>query len=395
MSAGAGPGLVLALALAGGAGGAGAQPPGEAGVAPPGQRPPPGSDESELWYAMDRAERELQQHPLLVRDEALNAYVRRVACRVAADYCADLRVYIVDVPYFNASMAPNGMMLVWTGALLRFQDESELALVLGHELAHFRHRHSLQQWRKAKRTTAFLNSFGLVAWAGGAGAAGQVAGLFGAASMYQNSREAERESDRTGLAASLAQGYDPMAGARLWARMKREEDARRYGKPLPVFASHPRTAERLADVTAAGTAAGPFTGDPGREAYLAVVRPHLAGWLEGELSRRMFDTSVRVIGDLREGAPADLQGTYAFFLGEALRRRGRDGDAEQARALYAEAITRPDAPAAAFREHGIALRARGERAQAAQALRRYLELSPDADDAAFIQMYLSELEPSP
>lgn len=361
----------------------------------PGDRPPAGSDEDELWYAMDRAERELQQHPLLVRDEALNAYVRGVACRVAADYCADLRVYIVELPYFNASMAPNGMMLVWTGALLRFQDESELALVLGHELAHFRHRHSLQLWRKAKRTTAFLNSFGLVAWGAGAGAAGQVAGLFGAAALYQYSREAERESDRSGFAAALAEGYDPMAGARLWARMKREEDARRYGKPVPVFASHPRTAERLEDVKSAGEAAGAFEGDPGREAYLAAVRPHLVRWLEGELSRRMFDTSVRVIGDLREGAPQDLQATYAFFLGEALRRRGGPGDAAQAEAYYAEAIALPDPPAAAFREHGMALRAQGDRPAAAAAFRRYLERQPGAEDAAFIEIYLSELEAQP
>ena len=361
----------------------------------PGDRPPAGSDEDELWYAMDRAERELQQHPLLVRDEALNAYVRGVACRVAADYCADLRVYIVELPYFNASMAPNGMMLVWTGALLRFQDESELALVLGHELAHFRHRHSLQLWRKAKRTTAFLNSFGLVAWGAGAGAAGQVAGLFGAAALYQYSREAERESDRSGFAAALAEGYDPMAGARLWARMKREEDARRYGKPVPVFASHPRTAERLEDVKSAGEAAGAFEGDPGREAYLAAVRPHLVRWLEGELSRRMFDTSVRVIGDLREGAPQDLQATHAFFLGEALRRRGGPGDAAQAEAYYAEAIALPDPPAAAFREHGMALRAQGDRPAAAAAFRRYLERQPEAEDAAFIKIYLSELEAQP
>lgn len=361
----------------------------------PGERPPAGSDEDELWYAMDRAERELQQHPLLVRDEALNAYVRGVACKVAADYCPDLRVYIVELPYFNASMAPNGMMLVWTGALLRFQDESELALVLGHELAHFRHRHSLQLWRKAKRTTAFLNSFGLVAWGAGAGAAGQVAGLFGAAALYQYSRDAERESDRSGFAAALAEGYDPMAGARLWTRMKREEDARRYGKPVPVFASHPRTAERLADVQAAGEAAGPFTGDPGREAYLAAVRPHLVRWLEGELSRRMFDTSVRVIGDLRQGAPEDLQATYAFFLGEALRRRGDAGDAAQAEAYYAEAVSLPGPPPAAFREHGMVLRAQGERAAAARAFTRYLELAPDAEDAAFIRLYLDELETLP
>ncbi|KAA2286311.1 M48 family metallopeptidase [Arenimonas fontis] len=370
-----------------------------AGPAPaePGVRPPPGSDEDELWYAMDQAERELRQHPLRLHDEALNAYVRGVACKVAADYCADLRVYVIEQPWFNASMAPNGMMMVWTGALLRFQDESELALVLGHEFAHFRQRHSLQQWRRTKRTTAFLNSFGLVAWAGGAGAAGQVAGLLGAASLYQHSRDAEREADRAGFAAAVAQGYDPMAGARLWQRMKAEEDARRYGKPIPVFATHPRTAERLADVRAAGLAAAPdgWTGDPGRESYLAAVRPHLMDWLEDELGRRMYDSSVQVIGDLHALAPPELQALYGFYLAEALRRRNEPGDQARAEALYEAVLGQPDPPAGAWREWGLVLRGRGNRVAAAEALRRYLALAPEADDAAFIRHYLTELEARP
>ncbi|WP_158637160.1 M48 family metallopeptidase [Arenimonas daejeonensis] len=278
----------------------------------PGQRPPAGSDEDELWYAMDRAERELQQHPLLVRDEALNAYVRDVACRVAGDYCTDLRVYIVEQPWFNASMAPNGMMVVWTGALLRFQDEAELAPVLGHEFAHFRERHSLAQWRRAKRSSALLGSFGLLAWGGGAGAAGQLASLLGEASLYQFSREAEREADRLGFAATVAQGYDPAAGARLWGRMVEEEAARTYGKPIPVFASHPKTTERLADVRTAAEASGASTGSTRRDAYRAVVGPFIESWLEDELSRRMYDTSVQVIGRLRGLADAGLQGRYTF-----------------------------------------------------------------------------------
>lgn len=382
----------LALALAAGLAGATELPD-----AAPGQRPPPGSDEDELWYAMERSERELQQHPALVRDPALNAYVRGVACKVAAEYCDDLRVYIVEQPWFNASMAPNGMMVVWTGALLRFQDEAELALVLGHEYAHFRHRHSITLWRKTKRTTAFLNSFGLLAWGAGVGPAGQLAGLVGAASLYGYSRDAEREADGTGFAAALDQGYDPAAGARLWQRMKSEEDARRYGKPLPVFATHPRTAERLADVRAAGEAAlaAGADGERGREAYLEAVRPFLATWLERELGRRMYDTSVQVIADLRETAPDDLRGTYAYFLGEAHRRRGDEGDLDRARALFAEAVALPDAPAAAWREHGLALRDQGERAGARAALRRYLELAPDADDAAFARQYLEQLEATP
>lgn len=361
----------------------------------PGERPPAGSDEDELWYAMERAERELQQHPLLVRDEALNAYVRGVACRVAADYCPDLRVYIVDQPWFNASMAPNGMMVVWTGALLRFQDEAELALVLGHEFAHFRQRHSLQQWRKAKNTTALLGSFGLVAFGSGAGAAGYAANILGSAQMSQFSRNAEREADRLGFAVATGQGYDAGAGVRLWQRMQDEEDARRYGKPIPVFASHPKTAERLADVRAAAAASDSLQGDDGREAYRAAVRPFLAGWLEAELSRRMYDTSIRVVGDLRALAEPGLQATHTFFLAEAFRRRGKDGDAARAEALYEEAVALPDPPAGALREHGLVLRAQGERAAAAAALRRYLELAPEANDVAFIRQYLSELETPP
>ncbi|MCY7354402.1 MAG: M48 family metalloprotease, partial [Lysobacter sp.] len=100
----------------------------------PGSTPIAGTDEDELWYAMERAERELQRSPLRVRDPALNNYVRRTVCKSAGDYCRDLRVYIMDVPQFNASMAPNGMMLVWTGALLRARDEAEIAFVLAHEM---------------------------------------------------------------------------------------------------------------------------------------------------------------------------------------------------------------------------------------------------------------------
>ena len=381
-------GLLLCAALLAGAAGA-------APVPPPGQRPGAGSDEDALWYAMERAERELQQHPSLVRDEALNAYVRRVACDVAGDYCPDLRVYIVEQPWFNASMAPNGMMIVWTGALLRFQDEAELALVLGHEFAHFRQRHSLQQWQRAKRTTAFLNSFTLVAWGGGGAAAIPVASLIGSAAMLQYSRDAEREADRLGFDAAVGHGYDPAAGARLWQRMKDEEDARRYGKPVPVFATHPKTAERLADVRAAAATQGGGGGETGRAEYRRVVAPYHARWLEGELSRRMYDTSIQVIGTLRAQADPPLAATYAFFLGEAHRRRGKDGDLAAATTLYAEAITLPDPPAAAFREHGLARRAAGDRTGAADALSRYLALQPQADDAAFVRQYLDELEATP
>jgi hypothetical protein len=190
-------------------------------------------------------------------------------------------------------------------------------------------------------------------------------------------------------------GYDLRAGADVWARLKREEDARRYDRPIPVFASHPQTTERLEDMQAV---AAEHQGEPGlrqRPAYLAATAPYLEDWLEQELSRRMYDTSVRVIGDLRELAPPERAGLYAFFLAEAHRRRNRDDDGARALALYAEATAAQDAPAAAFREIGLARRSSGERAAALAALRRYLELSPEAGDRAFVQRYIEELEAIP
>lgn len=358
----------------------------------PGERPVAGSTEAELWYGMDQAEKELRSSPLLVRDPALNAYVKETACKVTGDHCRDLRVYIINAPVFNASMAPNGAMLVFTGALLRMQDESELALVLGHEFAHFRQRHTLQFWMKAKRTSAWMASFSVVTFAGGVGLVGSVAQLAGMAGISDFSRDMEREADAIGFKTAAALGYDPQAGVRLWKRMLAEEKANRLPRPGPIFASHPRTAERLEDVGLAASTLPAQETRTEREAYRKAMQPFLAAWLEAELSRRMYDTAIQVIGDLRSSADGQSAGIYTFYLAEAYRRRNKNDDMVQARRLYAEAVSLPDAPADTWREQGLVLRADGKRIEAAAALRRYLELKPQANDRAFIEKYISELE---
>ena len=382
--------LLLALACVAPAGAA------EVGAsARPGDRPAPGSDEDELWYAMGRIELELQRSPQLVRDPTLNAYVRDVTCRVVGDYCKDLRIYIVDMPWFNASMAPNGMMVIWTGALLRMQNEADLALVIGHEFGHYRERHTLQQWRKLKRSSAFLSTFGVLTTGAGLGVAGMLADIAGIASMSKFGRDKEREADRIGFERMLALGYDPHSGVKLWDGMVREEDARDYGKPIPAFASHPQTRERRDDLKAAADAAAPASTVTARDRYLAATAPFIEHWLDNELTRRMYSTSVEAIGSLRATAPTAQSGLYTFFLGEAHRRRNQPGDRELADRLYAESVGESGVPAQAWREHGLALKTGGDATGAGAALRRYLELDPEAQDRAFIERYLQQLEPSP
>lgn len=361
----------------------------------PGERPVPGSTEAELWYEMDQSEKSIRQSPLIVRDPALQAYVERVTCKVAGEFCRDLRVYIVDIPVFNASMAPNGTTLVFTGALLRMRDEAELAVVLGHEFAHYRSRHSLEGWLSAKRSAAWLSTFGLLTLGIGVPIAGDLAMLAGIGGLYKQSRDNEREADRIGFDVATAQGYDPQAGVRLWERLRREELSDPNHKRRAVFASHPQTEERIEDITRAAATAGNGPAIDNRDAYRAATRPFLAAWLQGELSRRTYDTTLHVIGELQKDATPETSALVTYHLAEAYRLRGKGDDRTRAATLYAEALTLPDPPVAAWRQHGMMLRDRGERAQAIEALRTYLTRAPEAGDAAIVRHYLSRLESTP
>jgi beta-barrel assembly-enhancing protease len=358
----------------------------------PNEKPIPGSTEAELWYGMDQAEKEIKVSPYVIRDPALNAYVQEVACKVTGDYCKNMRVYIIDAPAFNASMSPNGVMLVFSGALLRMQDEAELALVMSHEFGHFKQRHSLATWNKAKRTTAFLATFGVLTYAGGVGIVGGVAQLVGFANFSQFSRDKEREADQIGFNNASELGYDPQAGVRIWSRMQREEKANKQAKYNPVFASHPRTSERLEDIATAANAFGKGHYQTYQDNYQKVMHPFLQKWLDGELSKRMYDPSIQVVTDLKASSNKENLGIYNFYLAEAYRRRNKNDDMTVAAKLYAEAITYPQTPAAAWREQGLILRKDNNFPEAIKYLNLYLQKNPKAEDLSFIKNYITDME---
>src|SRR3546814_5968134 len=77
----------------------------------------------------------------------MHAYLVEFMQRLSRHFSSDMRVYLMRTPYFNASMAPNGMMTVWSGLLLRVNDEAQLAAILGHEMGHYMQRHTLARMR--------------------------------------------------------------------------------------------------------------------------------------------------------------------------------------------------------------------------------------------------------
>ena len=78
-------------------------------------------------------------------------------------------------------------------------------------------------------------------------------------------------------------------------------------------------------------------------------------------------------------------GLLRYYEGEVWRLWNRPGDDIRAEQSYAAAVAYPDAPADAWRWHGISLMKQGRAAEAKAAFARYLTMKPDAPDAAWVR----------
>ena len=173
-------------------------------------RPELETDEGGLWAMMDREEKKLRRSPFAIRDDRLTAYLQDMVCRLGGEHCADVRVHVVRTPLFNASMAPNGMLQVWSGLLLRVENEAQLAAVIGHEIGHYLERHSLSRLRDSRNRAAFGQLLGLF------GAVGALAQLGFLAGAFAYSREHEVQADRIGMQLMLRAGYQGSEAATVW-----------------------------------------------------------------------------------------------------------------------------------------------------------------------------------
>jgi len=350
---------------------------------------PSDADETGLWRLMDRAEQELKTSRFVVRDPALNAYLREIVCRLDKAHCADIRIYVVRTPQFNASMAPNGMMEVWTGLLLRCTDEAQLAAIIGHEMGHYLRRHSLALWRNA-RDKASLGSFlGLGLAAAGMGRFGDLANLALLASIYSYSRDNEREADAVGEQLMLKAGYAPIAAAEIWDQLIAEYAAGTADRTQSVlFASHPTPEERLVALRKAAEAANLKNGERGAERYRRTLAGVRAAIVRDELALRQYGRSALLFERLLAKAPDD--GLLWYAKGEVYRLRTEPGDLERAAEAYARALQASDAPPETYRSVMRVALKRGDRAGAQTALENYLARVPGADDAGALKMLFDQ-----
>jgi beta-barrel assembly-enhancing protease len=348
---------------------------------------PQDKDERGLWMQMEEQERDLKHSTFVMQDPALNAYVRDVFCRtVGQAECKDVRLYLMRTPYFNASMAPNGLMQVYSGLFLRTRNEAQLAAILGHEYTHYRNRHSIQLFRSAKsklNAAAWFGAFGLV------GSLVQI-GIIG--SFYTFGREMEAEADANSIPMLVNAGYDPHSASLVWEQLRAEMDATaiarnkksRKDKDGGMFASHPPTAERMTVLKAmAAKAVLSTTPDNRRDAYRAALAPFWADFIDDQIKLNDFGATEFLLESLaKEGWTAELQ----YARGELYRARGRLEDLSKAAGFYRQSIALGAAPSEAWRGLGLALLRSGSADEGKAALKDYLTKKPSASDRAMMTM---------
>lgn len=357
-----------------------------------GYQPALTSDEAGLWLVMDQAEKDLKTSGKLITDAPVNDYLREVICRLAPDICADVRVYLVRVPYFNATMAPNGVMQIWSGLLLRTENEAQLAYILGHETAHYRYQHSLQMFRRAKSTANILAPFQIVTAAGGVWYVGDLAQIGALGTLMKYSRDHERESDDGGFNMAVRAGYDPHEAARIWEGLQEEMDALDEDAPSIFLSTHPSSTDRIDTLrqranAATEPAAGWYTGT---ERYNRMIDPLRFELMRDELRLREFPaTQILLDRAVEAGRPASETG---FFQAELYSARAEKDDMAKAEAAYRECLNEPNAPAEANRELGMIYMKSGRGQQAVALFRTYLERTPEAFDRSMVEAYIGRIE---
>lgn len=200
--------------------------------------------------------REIRRDPQYLDDPEVAEYLNGLGGRlVAATPGArqDFEFFGIRDSSINAFALPGGFIGVHTGLITASDSESEIASVLGHEIAHVTQRHIARQIGIQKQmqipmmiamAAALLLGRSRPDLAGGASAAVQAGAV---QSQLAYSRDFEREADRLGFQALNGSGFDVRAMAEFFEKMQRYTRLMDSGAVPTYLRSHPVTTDRISD----------------------------------------------------------------------------------------------------------------------------------------------------
>ena len=245
------------------------------------------------------AEQARQQNALLPDKHPLSIRLKAIASRlIPHSYEWNPRarqwhwqVMALDSKELNAFCMPGGKIAFFSGIVTQLQlTDDEVAMVMGHEMAHALREHARAQTGKTRATSL---GAGIISSLLGLGNTGDALLNMGSQLLtLKFSREDETEADLVGMDLAAHAGYDPRAGISLWRKM----NAANTGAPPQWMSTHPASATRITDM----------------EAQLGKVMPIYERAAKPDVR---FDAPNKPGAGLQEGAPGPA------FLGAGARHK--------------------------------------------------------------------------
>lgn len=198
--------------------------------------------------------RQIRRSEYLMKDPIVTDYIQHLGYKlVAANPDAlgrQFRFFVIQENSINAFALPGGYIGIHSGLINASQSESELASVLGHEVAHVTQRHLARRLEK-QSDLSIPSILGVIASvlvatqdpeAGMAGVAATQAA--GQQSIINHTRENEKEADRIGITMLSAAGFDVRAAADFFETL--QQSSRYTFKPPEILLTHPLSRNRIA-----------------------------------------------------------------------------------------------------------------------------------------------------
>ncbi len=191
----------------------------------------------------------------LMQDPLVNDYIQQIGYKlVAANPDAlgrSFKFFVIEEPSINAFALPGGYIGIHSGLITASETESELASVMGHEVAHVTQRHLARRLEKQQELSlpSLLATIGaiLIATQDGEAGMGALAATQGAVqqSIISHTRDNEKEADRIGIAMLSGAGFDVRGAAGFFETL--EQQTRFVRKPPEILLTHPLSKNRITD----------------------------------------------------------------------------------------------------------------------------------------------------
>jgi predicted Zn-dependent protease len=154
-------------------------------------------------------------------------------------------VNVIDSEQLNAFCMPGGKIMVYSGLINNIAlSDQEIAIVIGHEIAHALREHSREQVSQAMAAQTAID-IGASLLGLGAATSSMASSGYQALVASKFSRNDESESDRIGLELAARAGFDPRAGITLWEKMITASGG---NAPPEFLSSHPAGASRVKQI---------------------------------------------------------------------------------------------------------------------------------------------------